>query len=178
MAVEKRKVLIFICLLIPTLWMFVDGAVTWLLARQWVFYLNNRDYLTTACFLIPCIVGHLATVWGHYFRAEREFQNSISKVTTPASERQKISLWEHHIMWGYTVKYWILVGVIVMMKITWVSVIVAPNFHEYFEDTSVFAGVGCKSTISSSFSYVTRRPCIYVNVLIPITSFPLVFIPL
>ncbi|KAF9317782.1 hypothetical protein BG003_000317 [Podila horticola] len=165
MAVEKRKVLIFICLLIPTLWMFVDGAVTWLLTRQWVFYLNNRDYLTTACFLIPCIVGHLATVWGHYFRAEREFQNSISKVTTPASERQKISLWEHHIMWGYTVKYWILVGVIVMMKITWVSVIVAPNFHEYFEDTSVFAGVGLIIGYAGGYSAIASCGIILILVL-------------
>ncbi|KAF9304466.1 hypothetical protein BGZ74_001484 [Mortierella antarctica] len=165
MAVEKRKILIFICLLIPTLWMFVDGAVTWLLTRQWIFYLNNRDYLTTACFLIPCIIGHLATIWGHYFRAEREFQDSISKVTTPASERQKISLWEHHIMWGYTVKYWILVGVIVLMKITWVCIVVAPSFHQYFEDTSIYAGIGLIIGYAGGYSAIASCGIILILVL-------------
>ncbi|KAF9388126.1 hypothetical protein CPB97_001577 [Podila verticillata] len=163
--VEKRKVLIFICLLLPTLWMFVDGGVTWLIARQWIFSLSNRDYLTTACFLIPCIVGHLATIWGHYFRSEREFQNSISKVTTPVSERQKISLWEHHIMWGYTVKYWILVGVIVLMKITWVCVVVAPNFHEYFVDTSVYAGIGLIVGYAGGYSAIASCGIILILVL-------------
>ncbi|KAG0087720.1 hypothetical protein BGZ92_007065 [Podila epicladia] len=165
MAVEKRKILIFICLLIPTLWMFVDGAITWLLTRQWIFYLNNRDYLTTACFLIPCIIGYLATIWGHYFRAEREFQNSISKVTTPASERQKISLWEHHIMWGYTVKYWILVGVIVLMKITWVCIVVAPSFHQYFEDTSIYAGIGLLIGYAGGYSAIASCGIILILVL-------------
>lgn len=150
-SVDLRKVLIFICLLIPAVWYSFEGYITWILKREWIFYLSNRDYLTTALFLIPWIIGHMATIWGHYYRAEREFQHSIAKVTTPASVRQKISLWERHIFWGYTVKYWILVGALIIMKIGWVLVSVLPRYKRYYEKNHAYGGTGCK------------LPCFYLS---------------
>lgn len=144
-AVDLFKVLIFFCLLIPAVWYSFEGYITWILKREWIFYLSNRDYLTTALFLIPWIIGHMATVWGHYFRAEREFQHSIAKVTTPASVTQKISLWERHIFWGYTVKYWILVFTLVVMKVGWVLVSILPRYERYYQKYHAYGGTGCKS---------------------------------
>ncbi|KAG0332337.1 ferric/cupric-chelate reductase [Podila humilis] len=140
-SLDLFKVLIFLCLLIPTLWYCCEGYVTWIWKREWIFQFGNKDYLTTAFFLVPWIVGHLATIWGHYFRAEREFQNSITKVTTPVSVQQKISLWERHSFFGYTVKYWILVGALGLMKVSWILVSVLPRYKRYMRD-SVYGGLG------------------------------------
>ncbi|KAG0026492.1 hypothetical protein BGZ81_006311 [Podila clonocystis] len=153
-SVDLRKVLIFICLLIPAVWYSFEGYITWILKREWIFYLSNRDYLTTALFLIPWIIGHMATIWGHYFRAEREFQHSIAKVTTPASVRQKISLWERHIFWGYTVKYWILVGALVIMKIGWVLISVLPRYKRYYEKYHAYGGTGLVIGVSGGYAAI------------------------
>ncbi|KAF9305719.1 hypothetical protein BGZ74_009168 [Mortierella antarctica] len=153
-SVDLRKVLIFICLLIPAVWYSFEGYITWILKREWIFYLSNRDYLTTALFLIPWIIGHMATIWGHYYRAEREFQHSIAKVTTPASVCQKISLWERHIFWGYTVKYWILVGALIIMKIGWVLVSVLPRYKRYYEKNHAYGGTGLVIGVSGGYAAI------------------------
>ncbi|KAF9427783.1 hypothetical protein BGZ94_004165 [Podila epigama] len=141
-SIDKLKLLVFLCLLIPTLWLSFEGYITWIWKREYIFILNNRDYLTTAFFLVPWIIGHLATIWGHHFRCEREFQHSIAKVTTPASVVQKISLWERHVFLGYTVKYWILVGALTFMKIGWVLVSVLGRYKKYFDRYEVYGALG------------------------------------
>ncbi|KAF9328881.1 hypothetical protein BG006_008010 [Podila minutissima] len=153
-SVDLRKVLIFICLLIPAVWYTFEGYITWVLQREWIFNLSNRDYLTTALFLIPWIIGHMATIWGHYYRSEREFQHSIAKVTTPASVRQKISLWERHIFWGYTVKYWILVGALIIMKIGWVLVSVLPRYKRSYEKNNAYGGTGLIIGVSGGYAAI------------------------
>ncbi|KAF9352168.1 hypothetical protein BGX26_009977 [Mortierella sp. AD094] len=136
------RALILFCLIVIWGWNLADGYVTWILTREWIFYLNNRDYFTAAFLLLPSALGHLATIWGHYFRSEREFQHSIAKVTTPVSVKQKISLWEHHIMYGYTVKYWILVSFIVLANIAWILSATVPYGKEFAEDYGVVGTIG------------------------------------
>ena len=98
--IDPIRGFVLACLLIPMGYLAGEGYITWVLTMEWIFYLNNRDYFTAAFCILPSVLGHLATIWGHYYRSEREFQHSINKVTTPASVKQKISLWEHHILWG------------------------------------------------------------------------------
>ncbi|KAG0240301.1 ferric reductase like transmembrane component-domain-containing protein [Mortierella sp. GBAus27b] len=139
--VDPLRVFVLVCLLIPVAYLAGEGYITWFLTREWIFYFNSRDYYTAAFCLLPIILGHIATIWGHYFRAEREFQHSITKVTTPVSVKQKISLWEHHIFLGYTVKYWILVAIIVLLNCGWVVSADLPYAEEELED-GILGGVG------------------------------------
>lgn len=141
-SIDPLRAFVLACILIPVGYLAGEGYITWILTREWIFYLNSRDYYTAAFCLLPTAMGHIATIWGHYFRAEREFQHSISKVTTPVSVKQKISLWEHHIFWGYTVKYWILVAVIVILNFGWVLSADLPYAEEELEE-SLLGGIGC-----------------------------------
>ncbi|KAF9105899.1 hypothetical protein BGX29_011111 [Mortierella sp. GBA35] len=110
---------IIICILIPIAYSAGDYIFTWKekIASNYVY--GERDYYVLGACIAPSVLGHIATIWGHYYRSEREFQHSIAKVTTPASVNQKISLWERHIWWGYTVKYWIMVAVTVLLNVAW-----------------------------------------------------------
>ncbi|KAG9327784.1 hypothetical protein KVV02_000230 [Mortierella alpina] len=133
MALDLYRASVLFCLLIPAGYLTGEGYLTWFLTREWIFSWNSRDYYTAAFCILPTALGHLATIWGHYFRCEREFQHSIAKVTTPRSVQQKISLWEHHIFWGYTVKYWLLVAFIVLMNIAWVTIATVKSAPDYFD---------------------------------------------
>ncbi|KAG0271788.1 hypothetical protein BGZ95_000357, partial [Linnemannia exigua] len=111
--------LIIICTLIPIAYQAGDYYFTWVEKIKSNYFFGERDYYIIGACIAPSIIGHIATIWGHYYRAEREFQHSIAKVTTPASVDQKISLWERHIWWGYTVKYWIMVAFTVLLNVAW-----------------------------------------------------------
>ncbi|KAF9181142.1 hypothetical protein BGZ51_005647 [Haplosporangium sp. Z 767] len=113
---------ILLCILVPVGYQFADYELTWHSKIGNNYFYNQRDYYVLGACIAPSVLGHIATIWGHYYRAEREFQHSIAKVTTPASVNQKISLWERHIWWGYTVKYWIMVLVIVLLNIAFFTV--------------------------------------------------------
>ncbi|KAF9202930.1 hypothetical protein BGZ49_006966 [Haplosporangium sp. Z 27] len=156
MGVTLLQSFVLLCIAIMVGWMIADGYVTWILTREWIFYMNNRDYFVGVFLLIPSALGHLATIWGHYFRSEREFQHSISKVTTPVSVKQKISLWEHHIFFGYTVKYWILVTLVTLISFAWMIITAVGYGKEFIDDYGwvgglglVLGGIGGYSAISS-----------------------------
>ncbi|KAG9069485.1 hypothetical protein KI688_010388 [Linnemannia hyalina] len=112
-------VFIIICTLIPIAYSAGDYWFTWQLKIKNNYVYGQRDFYVLGACIAPSVLGHIATIWGHYYRAEREFQHSIAKVTTPASVNQKISLWERHIWWGYTVKYWIMVAFTVLLNVAW-----------------------------------------------------------
>ncbi|KAF9579869.1 hypothetical protein BGW38_003696 [Lunasporangiospora selenospora] len=161
---DWQKVIIGTCLFVVFVYTSIEGFLTWVLTREWIFNFTLRDYGTSAFLILPSCIGHLATVWGHYFRSEREFQHSIAKVTTPASVKQKISLWEHHIWWGYTVKYWILVGSIVVMNIAWVLSLCIKGTKELFEEYSMVEGIGL--TIGYMGGYAAVASCTLILFLI------------
>ncbi|KAI8602057.1 ferric reductase like transmembrane component-domain-containing protein [Dissophora ornata] len=152
--IDPVRAFVLVCLLIPVGYLAGEGYITWILTSEWIFNLNNRDYLTAAFCILPSVLGHLATIWGHYCRSEREFQHSIDKVTTPATVKQKISLWEHHILWGYTVKYWILVGFVVTINVGWVATSVAPYAKELMENYDVEGGLGLIIGEASGYSAI------------------------
>ncbi|KAG0214774.1 hypothetical protein BGX28_001409 [Mortierella sp. GBA30] len=141
-SVELHRVFVLICLLVPAFYLTGEGYVTWHTFREWIFSWNRRDYYTAAFCILPTALGHFGTIWGHYFRSEREFQHSIAKVTTPRTVRQKISLWEHHIFLGYTVKYWLLVGFLVLMNCSWVTIAIVPSAKKYLSKYELQGGLG------------------------------------
>ncbi|KAF9919460.1 hypothetical protein BGZ65_012138, partial [Modicella reniformis] len=83
---------ILICILIPIAYNFADYDLTWHNKIDSNWFYNERDYYVLGLCIAPSVLGHIATIWGHYYRAEREFQHSIAKVTTPVAVKQKISL--------------------------------------------------------------------------------------
>ncbi|KAG0328362.1 hypothetical protein BGZ99_005545 [Dissophora globulifera] len=113
------SVFILLCILFPVGYTLADYELTWERKIGSNFIYNVRDYYVLGLCIAPTVLGHIATTWGHYYRAEREFQHSIAKITTPASERQKISLWEQHIWCGYTVKFWIMATIAILMNLSW-----------------------------------------------------------
>ncbi|KAF9912208.1 hypothetical protein EC991_000619 [Linnemannia zychae] len=132
--IDPLRVLIIFCILVFYGYNAGEGYITWIKAREWIFTYHNRDYLVSAFCILPAVVGHMATIWGHYFRSEREFQHSLHKVTTAKSPKEKTSLWELHIWWGYTVKYWVLVGAVVLIQLGWIAIVVSSTLGEQLED--------------------------------------------
>ena len=122
--VDPLKAFVLACILIFYGYSTGEAYITWIKTREWIFSFNNRDYLVTAFCLLPTVLGHMATIWGHYFRSEREWHHSLDKVTTSADPKEKTSLWELHTLWGYTVKYWVLVGSVVLIQLAWIVVVV------------------------------------------------------
>ncbi|KAI7832267.1 ferric reductase like transmembrane component-domain-containing protein [Gamsiella multidivaricata] len=97
-------------------------------------------FWTTVC-LLPILLGHFITIWGNYFRASSQFQHSISKVTTPASEKQRISIWERHdSRFGFTVKFWCLASLIVVMNIYWFVLTTVMSRADYVSSFGVTLG--------------------------------------
>ena len=112
-----------VCVLVSTLFLFADFKVVWLpkVSVKDIYYYNKRDFFVVVLFIIPAIVSHLVTIWGHYYKADDIFQEAIAKCSTAtAKERKRISIWERHDpWWGFTVKYWLLVGVSVLLNLVW-----------------------------------------------------------
>ncbi|KAG0368476.1 hypothetical protein BC939DRAFT_488780 [Gamsiella multidivaricata] len=146
--------LIVICILIPVAYNFADYELTWHRKIDSNWFYNKRDYYVLALCIAPSVLGHLATIWGHYYRAEREFQHSIAKVTTPVSVKQKISLWERHIWWGYTVKYWIMVVVTVLLNLTWFIVPMVQSTAKMVDRFGYVGGIGRAAGNASGYTVV------------------------
>ncbi|KAH7044861.1 hypothetical protein BKA57DRAFT_440020 [Linnemannia elongata] len=142
--IDPLRAFILFCILVFYGYNAGEGYITWIKAREWIFTYHNRDYLVSAFCILPVVLGHTATIWGHYFRSEREFQHSLQKVTTAKSPKEKTSLWELHILWGYTVKYWVLVGAVVLIQLGWIAIVVASTLGDELEDpdTTVEAVIG------------------------------------
>ncbi|KAK5815694.1 hypothetical protein F5H01DRAFT_193485 [Linnemannia elongata] len=119
----KFQVLALAALSIWVIFLFIDFRITWLVRVRLsdLYYFNRRDLIFIGLFATPAILSHLITIWGHYYRADDLFQESIRLVSTSSvKERKRISVWERHDPWlGYTVKYWVLVGVSVALNLVW-----------------------------------------------------------
>ncbi|KAF9432814.1 ferric/cupric-chelate reductase, partial [Entomortierella beljakovae] len=145
---------VLICILIPIGYSFADYELTWIRDIKSNYYYNERDYYVLGLCIAPTVLGHIATIWGHYYRAEREFQHSIAKVTTPVSVSQKISLWERHIWLGYTVKYWIAVFITVALNITWFTVGVVHEVPGRVQKTGYVSGISRSIGNASGYTIV------------------------
>ncbi|KAF9108400.1 ferric/cupric-chelate reductase [Mortierella sp. GBA35] len=131
--IDPLKAFVLVCLLIFYGYNSVEGHITWIKTREWIFSYNSRDWMVTAFCILPAALGHMATIWGHYYRSEREFHHSLRKVTTTKNPKEKTSLWELHTLWGYTVKYWILVGSVVLIHCGWIAFVVAGTIKRQLE---------------------------------------------
>ncbi|KAK3815655.1 MAG: hypothetical protein J3R72DRAFT_461504 [Linnemannia gamsii] len=101
----------------------IDFELTWEARNRMtdIYYFNRRDLIFISLFACPAILSHLITIWGHYYRTDALFQESIQLVSTKTvKERKRISVWERHDPWfGFTVKYWVLVGISVVLNLMW-----------------------------------------------------------
>jgi len=108
------------CLAVFSGWMFADYFVLWKIRVQPFFSWNAMDFYWSIVCLLPILLGHFITIWGNYFRATSQFQRSISMVTTPTHEKQRISFWERHDSYfGFTYRFWCLAGTIITMNVYW-----------------------------------------------------------
>ncbi|KAF9922539.1 hypothetical protein FBU30_007325 [Linnemannia zychae] len=118
--VSLYQIVIGVCLGVFSGWLFADYLMLWKEKVKSHFVFNQLDFYWSIVCLLPILLGHFLTIWGNYFRATAQFQYSISKVTTPAEKKQRISIWERHDPYfGYTVKFWCLTGLIAVMNIYW-----------------------------------------------------------
>ncbi|GJJ68253.1 hypothetical protein EMPS_00599 [Entomortierella parvispora] len=163
--IDPLRAFIFVCLMIPFIWALVEGYITWIYTSEYIFQFNSRDYFVPALCIVPSAIGHLATIWGHYFRTDREFHHSLAKVTAPASVKQRISLWEHHILWGYTVKYWVLVGFIATLNLTWVIVLMITTYKEMLAYSDIKGSVAAAIAMVGGYSAVANCALILFLVL-------------
>ncbi|KAG0196778.1 hypothetical protein BGX28_009754, partial [Mortierella sp. GBA30] len=145
---------ILICTLIPLAYNFADYELTWNRKIKANYFYNERDYYMLGLCIAPSILGHIATIWGHYYRAEREFKHSIAKVTTPASVNQRISLWERHMWWGYTVKYWIMVLFTVLLNLAWFIVPMVQGTPRMIERFGNLGGISRMAGNASGYAVV------------------------
>ncbi|KAF9929617.1 hypothetical protein FBU30_001406 [Linnemannia zychae] len=122
--------LILLTLTIGIIFLFIDFKITWLAPVRLsdLYYFNRRDAIFISLSVIPAILSHLITIWGHYYRSDAIFQESIQLVSIDSDDtikgerikRRRISIWERHDPWfGFTVKYWCLVGVSVVLNAVW-----------------------------------------------------------
>ncbi|KAF9096611.1 ferric/cupric-chelate reductase [Mortierella sp. GBA35] len=131
MALEYYKVLAILLSLILIIFWIGDYSWLWITKREVlpVYNVGLRDYYFWAFCISPVILSHFVTVWGHYYRADSVFQDSVSRVSWPASltlkERikrnlNKVSIWEKKDSYfGYTVKFWLLSFVATAVNLVW-----------------------------------------------------------
>lgn len=101
----------------------IDFEITWQSKggiRNILTY-NVRDAFFLSLFVLPALLSHLVTIWGHYYRADSHFQESIVKVSMEnAKDRKRVSIWERHDPWiGFSTKYWIMVLISVFFNVIW-----------------------------------------------------------
>jgi hypothetical protein len=151
--IDPLRAFLLFCILVFYGYNAGEAYITWIKAREWIFTYHNRDYLVSAFCILPAVLGHTATIWGHYFRSDREFQHSLDKVTTSKSPKEKTSLWELHIWWGYTVKYWVLVGAVVLIQLGWIAIVVSSTLGDELEDPEI--------TVQAIIGRKLFTPCLF-----------------
>ncbi|KAG9061580.1 ferric/cupric-chelate reductase [Linnemannia hyalina] len=90
----KFQALALATLSIWVIFLFLDFRITWLVRGRLadLYYFNRRDLVFISLFATPAILSHLITIWGHYYRADDLFQESIRLVSTSSvKERKRIS---------------------------------------------------------------------------------------
>ncbi|GJJ73234.1 hypothetical protein EMPS_05592 [Entomortierella parvispora] len=134
-----------------------------------VYEVGLRDYYFWGLCIAPSILSHFVTVWGHYFRADSVFQQSVSRVSWPATlsaEARKakrlnqISIWEKHDpWWGYTVKYWLLAFIATVVNLVWFLQPVAYNIKKALDKGDESALVIWGSYIGFGSGYAAMGAC-------------------
>ncbi|KAF9028389.1 hypothetical protein BGZ52_011605 [Haplosporangium bisporale] len=107
-------------MLVMTGWWLADYQTLWGKTEFGDFYhFAIRDYYFLGLCVLPSILSHLATIWGHYYRADTIFQESITRVSS-SDKKQKVSIWERKDSYfGCTVKYYVLVFIATVVNLAW-----------------------------------------------------------
>ncbi|KAF9110885.1 hypothetical protein BGX27_005753 [Mortierella sp. AM989] len=134
-----------------------------------VYWVGLRDYYFWGLFISPSIISHFVTIWGHYYRADSIFQQSISRVSWPTSlsaeERSSkrlnmISIWERHDAWfGYTVKYWVLLFIATFVNLVWFIQPIAINIKKALENEEESSLVVWGAYIGYGSGYAAMGAC-------------------
>ncbi|KAF9361155.1 hypothetical protein BGX26_005529 [Mortierella sp. AD094] len=161
----KSQTLALILLLVPTIYLIADFTLTWL-ARVGIrdmYHYNKRDIYFVTLFIVPAIASHLVTIWGHYYRVDAIFHESIVKVSTAnANEKKRISIWERHDPWiGYTYRYWVLVAVASTLNLIWFVqplVVYLPRGTKFLGVYGAITETGHFASIGNDLSLTARNP--------------------
>ncbi|KAF9362281.1 hypothetical protein BGX34_006488 [Mortierella sp. NVP85] len=152
----KFQTVAALCVLVFTLFLFADFKVVWLpkVSVKDIYYYNKRDFFVVVLFIIPAIVSHLVTIWGHYYKADDIFQEAIAKCSTAtAKERKRISIWERHDpWWGFTVKYWLLVGVSVLLNLVWFAIPVMTYLPPSVKTLGIYGAITAYVAYASGYA--------------------------
>ncbi|KAF9205162.1 hypothetical protein BGZ49_004381, partial [Haplosporangium sp. Z 27] len=139
--IALHRLIIGLCLGVFSGWMFADYFKLWKLKIKSHYVWNEVDLYWSLVCLLPILLGHFITIWGNYFRASSQFENSISKVTTPANQKQHVSFWERHDpRFGLSVKFLCLAGLIAIMNIYWFVLTTAMSSKAYINNYGLTEG--------------------------------------
>ncbi|KAF9328247.1 ferric/cupric-chelate reductase [Podila minutissima] len=121
-------------MLVMTGWWLADYETLWGKTEFGDFYFFAiRDYYFLGLCVLPSILSHLVTIWGHYYRADAIFQESITRVSS-ADKKQKVSIWERKDSYfGCTVKYYVLVFIATGVNLAWFGQPMQGLAHELAE---------------------------------------------
>ncbi|CAO3573854.1 unnamed protein product [Mortierella alpina] len=139
--ISLPSLVIGICLATFSCYLFADYFLLWQEKIKSRFEWNEIDLYWSLVCMLPILLGHFITIWGNYFRAASQFQHSISKVTTSTDKKQRISFWERHdsTRFGFTVKFWCLSALIIIMNIYWfvlTTILSCPAYVKSYGDAA------------------------------------------
>ncbi|KAG0233751.1 hypothetical protein BGW42_007211 [Actinomortierella wolfii] len=158
------RLAIAVCILLPLAFGYADYYMTWINKVKAIYYYNERDLYVMVLAIIPTILGHLLALWGHYFRAEREFQNAIAKVTAPTHKKQQLALWERH-LWGRPVRFWIAAFFLITLQIVWFAVPMIKYTESMIARSGLKAGLSRQIGNASGYTIVACAGCLLFLVL-------------
>ncbi|KAF9353654.1 hypothetical protein BGX26_008606, partial [Mortierella sp. AD094] len=149
--IALHRLIIGLCLGVFSGWLFADYFELWKDKIKSHYVWNEMDLYWSIVCLLPILLGHFITIWGNYFRASSQFQNSISKVTTPANKKQRVSFWERHdSRFGCSIKFWCLAGLIVTMNLYWFVLTTALSRDAYVKSYGLSQGIVRATAYGSS----------------------------
>ncbi|KAI9231481.1 MAG: hypothetical protein BYD32DRAFT_204922 [Podila humilis] len=115
--------LVWVGLAVLVFAVIIDFEISWQGRRgiRFILLYNIWDAFFLSLFVLPAVLSHLVTIWGHYYRVDSHFQESIVKVCMENSKgRKRVSFWERHDPWiGFSTKYWIVVLISVFFNVIW-----------------------------------------------------------
>ncbi|KAF9186053.1 hypothetical protein BGZ50_002657 [Haplosporangium sp. Z 11] len=133
------------------------------------YWVGLRDYYFWGLSISPAILSHFVTMWGHYYRADFIFQSSVRHVSWPASlsaaartakRMNQTSFWEKKDRWlGYTVKYWVLIFISIVVNLMWFIQPIAYNIKKALNDPDEAPGPVWAAYIGFGSGYAAMGAC-------------------
>jgi len=113
------------CISLMIAWTFVDYYILWYKPVKPISEWTGSDTYWSHFCLFPVLIGHLATIWGSYYRTGRQWRNYITNVNTPLKDREPVQFMDRHSYFGYRNRTWYLTGLIAFLNLYWFFIAMA-----------------------------------------------------